>query len=216
MMHRSLLSVLMMLLSLSVDMTKEIHLREMGRQARKLMPRSSTHALHRGNLLLNHSMCVLDFRVPPLEDSIKISIANAIAVNITSAFGDALVKYQREDQKLVSAGSASDLTILPSSNKMQSNHSMTESNSNESLVSNSNAPLLKNDLRRSIYVRYQHSSKEDIIEVVPGDCITMDEEANSTILSTLDEDREPPDSRISNKIVDGYLRPTLAALSKSK
>jgi hypothetical protein len=152
----------------------------------------------------------------PLEDSIKISIANAIAVNITSAFGDALVKYQREDQKLVSAGSASDLTILPSSNKMQSNHSMTESNSNESLVSNSNAPLLKNDLRRSIYVRYQHSSKEDIIEVVPGDCITMDEEANSTILSTLDEDREPPDSRISNKIVDGYLRPTLAALSKSK
>ena len=37
-----------------------------------------------------------------LEDSIKISIANAIGVNISSSFGDAFVKYQREDQKLLS------------------------------------------------------------------------------------------------------------------
>ena len=147
------------------------------------------------------------------EDSVKFSVANAIGVNISSSLGDAIVKYQRADQKLLSP------EIIPSSESappLSSRWKQTlrgiSISDDEINLSNSISPLLKNELRRSIYVRYQRSTKDDVVEVKPQKCITLDSltATGTKIVPTLDKNLEPPDSRFRNGATDGYLDPNIS------
>ena len=148
-----------------------------------------------------------------LEDSIKISIANAIGLNISSSFGDAFVKYQREDQKLLSTEiSLSSDTAPPLSSRRQQTLGTKTNSDDDTNISNSITPLLKNELRRSIYVRYQYSTKDDVVEVTPQKCIALDSltALGHKITPTLGKGLEPPDSRFENEVKDGYLNPNIS------
>ena len=84
--------------------------------------------------------------------------------------------------------------------------------------SDSIAPILKNELRRSIYVRYQRSTKDDVVEVMPQKCIALDSLTafGNKILPILDKSLDPPDSRFGSETTDGYLNPNISSSSQMR
>ena len=154
-----------------------------------------------------------------LEDSLKISIANAIGVNFSSSLGDAIVKYQREDHKLLSSEiSPSSEAAPPLSSRWQQTLRNISNSDDDCNFSDSIAPILKNELRRSIYVRYQRSTKDDVVEVMPQKCIALDSLTafGNKILPILEKSLEPPDSRFGSETTDGYLNPNISSSSQMR
>ena len=154
-----------------------------------------------------------------LEDSLKISIANVIGVNFSSSLGDAIVKYQREDHKLLSSEiSPSSEAVPPLSSRWQQTLRNISNSDDDRNFSDSIAPILKNELRRSIYVRYQRSTKDDVVEVMPQKCIALDSLTafGNKILPILDKSLEPPDSRFGSETTDGYLNPNISSSSQMR